>query len=231
MTAMTLIQHVPESSSSGSVAPAEDLQLVAALRTGDERAFAQLVERYHASMARLAMRYVGSYAVAEEVVQETWLGVLQGLDRFAGRSTLKTWIFRILVNIASRRGQREHRYVPFSQLESPADGGGTSVDPERFGADGHWIGAPMSWADVPEERFLAAETQDKIRGAIDRLPERQQQVITLRDVEGWTADEVCELLAISDVHQRVLLHRARSSVRQALEIYITDNDLSGASNS
>ena len=202
---------------------ADDAALVAGLRAGDERAFAELVDRYHASMLRIARLYVRSLAVAEEVVQETWLAVLQGIDRFEGRSSLKTWILRILANRARTRGAREGRSVPFSALvATDAAVGEATVEPGRFRArdDGEW---PYHWAapprDWPEERLLAGETLQVIGGALEMLPESQREVIRLRDVEGWDADEVCEALQISPGNQRVLLHRARAKVRAALERY------------
>ena len=208
-----------------SGASEEDLQLLVALRAGDESAFATLIDRHHAALVRLAMVYVGDRAVAEEVAQETWLGVLRGLDRFEARSSLKTWIFRILTNRAKTRGQREGRSVPFSSLASELDQDEPAVDPDRFLPPdhaqwpGHWAAPLPSWGDAPEERLLAGETSGVIREAIAGLPPAQREVITLRDVDGWSSSEVCELLQISDANQRVLLHRARSKVRQALERY------------
>lgn len=206
---------------------AEELRLLAALRQGDEKAFAQLVERYHSSLTRLARLYVPSQAVAEEVVQETWLGVLQGLERFEGRSSLKTWIFRILMNRARTRGEREARMIPFSVAFS-ADGAPDepAVDPERFlPADhpqwpGHWASAPQPWNVSPEELALSAETRGLIESAIAALPPAQREVITLRDVEQWTSEEVCNALELSETNQRVLLHRARAKVRRALEVHL-----------
>jgi RNA polymerase sigma-70 factor (ECF subfamily) len=201
----------------------EDRQLLRALRAGDEGAFVQLVERYSASLLRVALMIVGTRAVAEEVVQETWVGFLTGLDRFEGRSSLKTWLFRILTNSAKTRAARERRSVPFSSLvraETEADE--LAVDPDRFlPADhdrfpGHWATPPRT----PDARLLGAETQDVIREAIDALPPAQRVVITLRDVGGWSAEEVCDALDLSDGNQRVLLHRARSRVRAALERYL-----------
>jgi RNA polymerase sigma-70 factor (ECF subfamily) len=201
----------------------EEQMLVAALRAGDEAAFVTLVERYHLPLMRLARLYVPDQTAAEEVVQEAWLGVLQGLGRFEGRCSLKTWIFRIVTNIAKTRGQRERRRIAFSLLDSADEGSDEPVvDPDRFGRDGHWVLAPQSWDELPEERLLARETRERIRAAIAVLPPRQQTVITLRDVEGWTAEEVCELLEIAPTHQRVLLHRARSAVRQSLEQYLSE---------
>ncbi len=208
-----------------SLVPTEDELLVARLRSGDERAFMDLVETYGSLMLHLALGHVRTPSVAEEVVQEAWVGVLSGLDRFEGRSSLKTWIMRIVVNRAKTRGEREARCVPFSSLAEP-DEPGAAVDPARFLPDdhprwpGHWAVPPQSWASVPEERLAARETMELIRGAIRALPARQQQVIVLRDMEGWEADEVCDLLGVSEGNQRVLLHRARSKVRAELECYL-----------
>jgi RNA polymerase sigma-70 factor (ECF subfamily) len=208
---------------------ADDSRLVAALRSGEEAAFSLLLQRYHGALVRVAMGYVGDRAVAEEVAQETWLGVLRGLDRFEGRSSLKTWIFRILTNRAKTRGEREGRTIPFSALarnETEADD--PAVEPERFlPADhpqwpGHWAAPVKSWGNEPEARLLAGETGERIREAVDALPPTQQTVIILRDVQGFGADEVCALLQISEANQRVLLHRARSKVRRALERYLTE---------
>lgn len=203
-----------------------DFHLVEALRAGDETAFASLLDQYHTSLVRLALIYVSSQAVAEEVAQETWLSVLQGLDRFEGRSSLKTWIFRILTNRAKTRGQREARQVPFSDLamaEIEADE--PAVEPSRFlPADDpawphHWAEGPQSWDDIPERQFLAQETRAYLMAAIAVLSPTQRVVINLRDVEGWSSAEVCTLLGLSEANQRVLLHRARSKVRRALEHY------------
>jgi RNA polymerase sigma-70 factor (ECF subfamily) len=200
--------------------------LVEQLRNGDEDAFRALVDRYQASMVRLAQVYVPTRAVAEDVAQEAWLGVLAGLDRFEGRSSVKTWIFRILVNRAISRGQRERRSVPFSSVfdaeTAPPE---PAVDPSRFrGAGDRWAGSwaepPRSWGSVPEERLLSGETLGVVRAAIEQLSPGQREVITLRDVEGWTSAEVCNALGITETNQRVLLHRARSKVRAALERYL-----------
>ena len=204
-----------------------DEQLVAALRDGDEGAFIALVGRYGPLMLRVASTYVRTPAVAEEVVQETWLAVLEGIGRFEGRSSLKTWLFRILANRAKTRGEREARCLPFSCVAARGeDDDGPAVEPDRFlGADhprwpGHWSAAPGDWATVPDVRLLSQETLAHVRDAIAGLPERQQEVIVLRDVEGWSAEEVCNALGVSEVNQRVLLHRARSKVRAALERYL-----------
>ena len=196
-----------------------DSALLERLRAGDEGAFMELVERYQPALVRLAQSFVPSRAVAEEVAQETWLGVLNGIDRFEGRSSLKTWIFRILVNRAKTRGERESRSVPFSSLER--EDGEPAVDPDRFAGDGAWSSPPRSWEGEPEERLLAGEARAVIDAEIAKLPPVQRQVITLRDVEGFDAAEVRDLLDLTDGNQRVLLHRARSRVRRALEEYLS----------
>jgi RNA polymerase sigma-70 factor (ECF subfamily) len=192
-----------------------ETSVVAALRAGDEETFRRLVKEYGPSMLRVARMYVGSRAVAEEVVQEAWLAVLKGIGGFEGRSSLKTWIFRILTNIAKTRGQREGRSIPFSAL-APDDE--HAVDPDRFAENGNWAAPPRAWG--PEERLLAAETMAVVEDAIAALPPSQAIVITMRDVEGFDAEEARNALAISETNQRVLLHRARSKVRQALEDYL-----------
>src|SRR5256884_4241316 len=203
----------------------EDRALVDALRRGDEAAFMRLVDEYGPALLRVARMYVPTAAVAEEVVQETWIGVLNGIDRFEGRSSLKTWIFRILTNIAKTRGQRERRTVPFSALERPDAVPEAAVDADRFLPPdherwpGHWASRPEPW---PEERLLAAETRAVVERAIDELPPAQRAVISLRDIEGWSSEEARNALGISETNQRVLLHRARSKVRQALEDYLTE---------
>ena len=202
-----------------------DARVVDALRRGDEAAFARLLREHQASLERVARIYVSSAAVAEEVVQETWLAVLNGIDRFEGRSSLKTWIFRILTNIAKTRAQREGRTLPFSALERPDAVPEPAVEPDRFLDSehprwpGHWAARPEPW---PEERLLADETRAVVEQAIERLPPAQRAVISLRDVEGWSADETCNALGVSETNQRVLLHRARSKVRRALEQYLDE---------
>jgi RNA polymerase sigma-70 factor (ECF subfamily) len=205
--------------------PAQDESaLVDALRAGDEEAFATLVDAYSASMRRLALTFVRKREVADEVVQEAWLGVIRGIDRFERRSSLKTWIFRIVANVAKTRAEREARSVPFSSLD--AAGSEPSVDPDRFfqpgddGPTGGWSEPPQSWRALPEERLLASETKDMIDRAIEGLPPAQRIVITLRDVQGFGSEEVCNVLEISETNQRVLLHRARSKVRAAIEDYV-----------
>jgi RNA polymerase sigma-70 factor, ECF subfamily len=200
-----------------------DAQLVAALRAGDEEAFRALVRDWHSSLLRVAQIFVPTRALGEEVVQETWLRVLGALDRFEGRSSLKTWVFRILVNTAKTRAQREGRVIPFSSLHDPSRVPEAAVEPERFLPDGHerfpggWSAPPRP---LPEENLIAAETRREIATAIDALPANQRAVISLRDVEGWSSDEVRNALDISEVNQRVLLHRARAKVRSALEDYL-----------
>jgi RNA polymerase sigma-70 factor, ECF subfamily len=206
------------------IAEDRDEGLVAALRGGDERAFAAVVDRHTPALLRVAMAYVPSRAVAEEVVQETWIAVLRGIDGFEGRSSLKTWIFRILTNVAMRGGSRERRSVPFAALAAAEDTGEPSIDPDRFlPADhelfpGHWALMPTRWP-TPEEGLLSGEVRDVILAAIERLPKAQRTVIALRDIEGWSAEEVCVALEISAGNQRILLHRARTRVRAAIEDY------------
>jgi RNA polymerase sigma-70 factor (ECF subfamily) len=204
----------------------EDAELLAALRAGNESAFAELLRRFGPAMLRVALLYVGSRAVAEEVVQEAWVGVLKGLERFEGRSSLKTWIFRILTNIAKTRGEREGRSIPFSAFADAQEQDGSAVDPDRFlGPDsvweGHWSSATAPLA-VPEERLLAAEAQARIDAAIAALPPNQRAVLTLRDVSGFDAEEAAELLGVSEGNQRVLLHRARARVREAFEAFLRE---------
>jgi RNA polymerase sigma-70 factor (ECF subfamily) len=203
-----------------------DAALIASLQRGDERAFVLLIEQYHAQLVRMALLYVNDRTVAEEVAQETWIGVLNGLARFEQRSSLKTWIFQILINQARTRGKREAHSIPFSAL-APREPGPAepAVDAERFRgpADrwpGHWATPPQSWAGIPEEHLLSQETRATIQQAIAVLPASQREIITLRDLHGWTAAEVCQALQISEANQRVLLHRARSKVRRALETYL-----------
>jgi RNA polymerase sigma-70 factor (ECF subfamily) len=204
-------------------AAADDRRLVAGLRGGDEAVYAELLRRWHPAMLRVARMYVRDRATAEEVVQETWLAVLQGIDGFEGRSSLKTWVFRILTNRAKTRGGREARSVPFSALGGETEAGEPAVPEERFlsaedpRAPHAWATPPRSWARLPEERLEASETIDCIRMAIADLPDAQRTVIALRDIDGWTAMEVCDALEITDANQRVLLHRARSKVRLACE--------------
>jgi len=180
------------------------------LRSGDEQAFVGLVRRYHEPMLRLAASFVPSRAIAEEVVQDTWLAVLRGLEGFEGRSSLKTWLFRILVNQARTTGSREHRSVPVADPE-PA------VDPTRFDPFGGWADPPELWIEAAERRMKAGKLADRIRAWMNELPARQREVVILRDIEQMSSEEVCAVLAISEVNQRVLLHRGRSRLRQQFE--------------
>jgi RNA polymerase sigma-70 factor (ECF subfamily) len=206
------------------VDPAER-QLLERLRAGDEDAFMEIVERWSASMLRVAQMFVASRAVAEEVVQETWLAVVNGLDRFEGRSSLKTWIFRILTNRAKTRGERERRTVPFSSLAAAeADAHEPAVDPDRFVAPGDeragfWGSPPQRWTDIPDKSLESEEALALVRAEIDKLPPMQRLVITMRDLEGWSTEEIRNALDITETNQRVLLHRARAKVRAALEDY------------
>jgi RNA polymerase sigma-70 factor, ECF subfamily len=202
----------------------EEADLVARLRGGDERAFETLVDRHYATMLAVARGYVRTRAIAEEVVQEAWLGVLNGIERFEGRSSLRTWIMRIVVNIAISRGEREARLIPFSALASEEDDE-PAVDAERFrpegdGFPGHWRAYPGNWASLPDDALLGRETLEVVKSAIDELPDAQRVVITMRDVAGCSPEEVCDTLDVSDGNQRVLLHRARSHVRSALERHL-----------
>lgn len=203
--------------------PLADAEMLLALRRGEEAAFIALVERHHASMVRVARGWLGSSALAEEAAQEAWLGALEGMARFEGRSSVRTWLFGILANCARQRAAREGRSVPLSSLEPQGEGDAPAVEPSRFLADdhsrwpGHWARAPEPWA---EEQLATRETAEAARRAIDDLPPSQRQVITLRDVEGLSAEEACAVLGLSEGNQRVLLHRARARVRAALERHL-----------
>jgi RNA polymerase sigma-70 factor, ECF subfamily len=214
----------------GSATSADDLELLARLRRGDEAAFTQLVERLHGPMLRVAMAHVGNRAVAEEVAQDAWVGVLAQLDRFEGRSSLRTWVLRIVANRARTRAVRERRTLPFSSLAGLEEPGPPAVEPERFLPAGHrwaghWASPPRSWGDLPEERLLSAEIRAEVERAVELLPPAQRAVITLRDVEQMTAAETCQLLELTEGNQRVLLHRARSRVRRALERYLDETEV------
>lgn len=205
--------------------PSDDESLVERAREGDEQAFAALVRRYTPMLMRLARMYVPTDALAEDVVQETWVAVVRGLERFEGRSSFKTWLFRILVNRAKTRGVREHRSIPFASVGGGDGAGiededGPTVDPSRFTSEGAWTSAPADWHDDPELSLESEEALRIAREAIDGLPERQKIVITLRDLEGLSSDEVRNVLDLTETNQRVLLHRARTKVRQALEEWI-----------
>ena len=222
---ISIEQELFGGSQARSSAP-EEIGLLERLRQGDEAAFASLVDRHHGALLRLAMAYVSDRSIAEEVVQETWMGVLEGVDRFEGRSSLKTWIFRILTNKAKTRGVRESRHVSFSPLaasqENPEE---PAVDPTRFQTTGHWAGYwvsyPQPWDEnTPEKLLLSQEGTTFLEQAIEALPPKLRQIIVMRDVEGLSSDEACNILGISETNQRVLLHRARSRVRKALEKYL-----------
>ena len=188
----------------------DDAELLDRLRAGDEQAFVVLVRRHHDPMIRLACSFVPSRAVAEEVVQDTWMGVLRGIGGFEGRSSFRTWLFRILVNRARTAGARERRSVAVGDAEA-------AVDASRFDVAGGWTAPPEQWIEDVDDRLRAGKLADRIRSAIEELPGRQREVVTLRDVEGLSSDEVCAVLEITDGNQRVLLHRGRSRVRQVLE--------------
>ena len=206
----------PSASGSASGVGGEEREL-AALRAGDETAFLALVSRHHGAMLRVAAMFVKSRASAEEVVQEAWIGVLKGLHLFEGRSSLRSWIFKILVNCAKTRGMHDARAVVIA-LDELVDEG-PSVSPDRFRDDterwpGHWSQPPEPW---PDARVESSEMVALVRQALETLPEAQRTLMSLRDVDGWDSGEVCELLGISEGNQRVLLHRARSKVRAFVE--------------
>ncbi len=184
--------------------------MVERLRKKDEGAFATLVERHHMPMVRLALTFVASRSVAEEVVQDTWLGVIGGIDQFEERSSLQTWIYRILVNRARKTGVRERRTVAVDDI----------TEADRFSPDGSWSRPPREWTDDVVDRLFATAVAKRLRTAIDELPPTQCQVVTLRDVERLSAREVCEILGISEANQRVLLHRGRSQLRRTIEFEI-----------
>lgn len=199
----------------------EDAELVARLLAREEAAFVELIDAYHGQLLRFALAFVPSRAVAEEVVQETWTAVLGALPRFSGRSSLKTWLFRILSNRAKTRGVRERRSVPFSALAAQ-DESEPAVDPSRFRRNGMWADAPpRRWEDQTPEKVLAdRRAVEKLEAALGALPENQRLVLTLRDVDGLESHEVCNILEISETNQRVLLHRARSRLRAVLEEFV-----------
>jgi RNA polymerase sigma-70 factor (ECF subfamily) len=193
-----------------------------ALKRGDEAAFESLINRYHGPMMRLAMAYVRDRGVAEDVVQETWLTCLRSLEKFEGRSSLKTWLFGILINVARSRRRKESRIQSLASFirGDDSDSRRPTVEQTRFGSDGMWITAPDSWTDIPLSNVLSLETFAQVKAAIEALPTKQKEVIVLRDVAGLEADEVCRLLSISAANQRVRLHRGRAAVRKQLEDYL-----------
>lgn len=219
--------HDAQSSRRGETARTpSDAQLVESLLAGDQLAFRDLVLSMNGALLRMAEQFVATRSVAEEVVQDTWLAVVKGLHRFEARSSLRTWIYRILMNIARSRGAREHRVVPFSSVVAVANNGrgDADVEPSRFLSDGvlsgHWRSPPATFRSLPEEQLSSKETTRVVEDAIRQLPPNLQRVVWLRDVEGWTADEVCDALELTETNQRVLLHRARSKVRSALERHL-----------
>ncbi len=212
-----------ESTSSDLPGTTDPPELVDALRRGDGAAFMTVVDKYHSSLRRLALVYVSTPAVADEVVQDTWLAVVKGVKQFEARSSLKTWIFNILTNCAKTRSRREGRSIPFSLLGSAdAEDEEPAVDPSCFNQDDCWTVYPRSWGSAPEERLLADETRRQVLEAIAALPPSQRTVVTLRDVEGCTAPEVCSVLGLTEANQRVLLHRGRSRVRRLLADYFRE---------
>jgi RNA polymerase sigma-70 factor, ECF subfamily len=214
-----------EQTVAGGRATASDAQTVAGLRAGDERTLRELYARDYPMMKRVARGYVASDAVAEEIVQETWTAIISGIERFEGRSALSTWMFSILTNQAKTHSARERRALPFSSL-APADAEPGGVDPDRFqGAEeawpGHWAAPPRPWQN-PDRRLLSLEARERLKQALADLPERQRLIVTLRDVEGLSAGEVCDLLELSQENQRVLLHRGRCRLRAFLEKYVDE---------
>jgi len=196
--------------------PTDDATLVVRLRAGDEAAFVGLVREMHRALTRIAFPFVGDQGAAEEVVQDAWIAVIGGLDEFEGRSTLRTWIGRIVANRAKTRGARDRRSVPFSSLAPEEDG---PVEPERFAASGFWCSPPCRWESEPEDLVLRKEARIRIERELEALPAAQRAVVTLRDLEGWSSAEVCNVLELSESNQRVLLHRGRTRLRAALERY------------
>jgi len=227
--ALTRIHMTEAATDSGArqVAALDDLSVLEALRRGDEDAFARLVDQHHASLRRVASLYIANRAVADEVVQDTWLGVIQGIWAFEGRSSLKTWIFRILINRAKTRAAREGRTVVSARFDAEVDVAEAAVAPARFRpADhptepGHWTHPPPDLGASPEHRLLAREARQHLQSAIEALPDHQRLVLVLRDVEGCSTEEVCNALGFQETNTRVLLHRARAKVRAALEPYLT----------
>jgi RNA polymerase sigma-70 factor, ECF subfamily len=216
-----------EQTVAGATVTASDEQTVAALRGGDERTFRELFARTYPMMKRVARGYVASDAVAEEIVQDTWMAIVTGIDRFEGRSALGTWIFSILTNQAKTHSARERRALPFSSV-AQRDDAEPVVDPDRFQKEdeawpGHWATPPRPW-QKPERRLLSLETREHLKDALAELPDRQRLIVGLRDIDGYSAEEVCDLLGLSQENQRVLLHRGRSRLRAILEEYFDGAD-------
>jgi RNA polymerase sigma-70 factor (ECF subfamily) len=220
-----MIEAASDSGAAQVVAP-DDGSVIDALRRGDEGAFARLVDQYHPSLRRVARLYIANRAVADEVVQDTWLGVIQGIWAFERRSSLKTWIFRILINRAKTRAAREGRMVPFSRFDAAVEAAEVAVAPDRFQPldhptqPGHWTHPPPDLGASPERWLLGQEARQHLQSAIAALPEHQRLVLILRDVEGCSTEEVCNALGFQETNTRVLLHRARAKVRAALELYL-----------
>ena len=207
------------------VASSPDAAVVARLLQGDETTFMMLVDQHQPAMLRLAQMYVSSRAVAEEAVQEAWIGILKGLPTFEARSSLRTWMYKIVTNVAKTRGVREGRSLPFSALSRDDDA--DPIDPSWFqGPDdpfpGGWRTFPDDWRGIPEDRLLGRETLDHISRALDAMPAMQAEVVRLRDVLGWSSDEVCNALDLTETNQRVLLHRGRSRIRRDLDTYLSE---------
>ncbi|HEX3298480.1 MAG TPA: sigma-70 family RNA polymerase sigma factor [Actinomycetota bacterium] len=207
-----------------AVAASADAAVVERLLAGDERTFMMMVDQHQPAMLRLAQMYVSSRAVAEECVQEAWIGILRGLPTFEARSSLRTWMYKIVTNVAKTRGVREGRSIPFSALAGDHD---DPVDPSWFqGPDdpfpGGWRTFPDDWRGIPEDRLLGRETLDHIARALDSMPAAQAEVVRLRDVQGWSSDEVCNALDLTETNQRVLLHRGRSRIRRELDAYLSE---------
>ena len=207
------------------VASSHDLEMIQSLLDGDEMTFMSLVDQHQSTMLRIAQMYVSSRAVAEEVVQEAWIGILKGLSTFEGRASLRTWMYRIVTNLAKTRGVREGRTLPFSALSGDSDD--DPVDPAWFqgSADrfpGGWRSFPDDWRGIPEDRLIGSETLDHITLAMESMPPMQAEVVRLRDVLGWSSEEVCNALELTETNQRVLLHRGRSRIRRDLDGYLSE---------
>lgn len=222
----------PDDTATATLLTDEEADLVHRLREGDSTAFEELVDKHHAALVRFARLYVSTQEQAEDVAQETWMGVLRGLERFEGRASLKTWIFRIAANRAQTKGKREARSIPFAALASAEAGEEDGFQVDRFDnpdRPGFWSSLPSNWDEQPEGSLLSDETFRIIREAIDTLPPMQATVITLRDLQQWASAEVREALDITEANQRVLLHRARTKVRAAIEEYFASASPNGGS--
>lgn len=200
----------------------DESEFIAKLRSGDERAFMELVERHHAGLLRMAQIFVSDRALAEEIVQETWLAVIHGIDAFEGRASIKTWIFAIMTNQAKRHASKARRTINLSALDRLDAEDLYDVDASRFAGNGHWLEPPLRWRINPEERLQRAQLLDVIKGCIESLPEKQRIVVTMRDVQGFTTQDVTSVLGISEGNQRLLLHRARAAIRLAIETHLRD---------